>query len=85
VLDDGAVDSDQFKGRPDEDIFVSGETGDELLLVLRSQVFAYDDRLLGRRRVEGNCLRFVVALQLCFCFFIGGWAVALETSRCVVR
>jgi hypothetical protein len=41
---------------------------------LRSQVFAYYDRLLGRRRVEGNCLRFVVALQLRLCLFVRGWA-----------
>jgi hypothetical protein len=81
VLDDGATDSDQVEGRPGKDILVSGETGDEFLLVLRSQVFAFDDCLLGRRRVEGNYLRSVVALQLCLCMFVGGW----ETSRCVVR
>jgi hypothetical protein len=40
---------------------------------LRSQVFAYYDRLLGCRRVEGNCLCSVVTLQLCFYFFVGGW------------
>ena len=62
VLDDGAADSDQVEGRLGEDVLVSGETGDEFLLVLRSQVFAYNDCLLGRRRVEGNCLRSVVAL-----------------------
>jgi hypothetical protein len=74
VLDDGAADSDQVEGGPGKDVLVSGETGDEFLLVLRSKVFAYYDRLLGRRRVEGNCLRSVVALQLCLYFFVGGWA-----------
>jgi hypothetical protein len=74
VLDDGVADSDQVEGRPGKDVFVSGETGDKFLLVLQSQVFAYDDRLLGRRRVEGNCLRSVVALQLCFFFLVGSWA-----------
>jgi hypothetical protein len=74
VLNDGATDSDQVEGGPGEDVLVSGETGDEFLLVLRGQVFAYYDRLLGRRRVEGNCLRPVVALQLRLYFFVGGWA-----------
>jgi hypothetical protein len=36
VLDDGAANSGQVKGGPGEGIFVSGETGDDLLLVLRS-------------------------------------------------
>jgi hypothetical protein len=72
VLDDGATDSDQVEGRLGEDILISRETGDEFLLVLRSQVFAYDDYLLGRRRVKGNCLRSVVALQLCLFMFVGG-------------
>jgi hypothetical protein len=62
VLDDGATDSNQVKGRPGEDVFISGEMGDEFLLLLRSQVFAYDDYLLGRCRVKGNCLRSIVAL-----------------------
>jgi hypothetical protein len=74
VLDDGAADSDQVEGGPSEDVLVSGETGDEFLLVLRSQVFAYYNRLLGRCRVEGNYLRTVVALQLCFYLFVGCWA-----------
>jgi hypothetical protein len=74
VLDDGATDSDQVEGRPGEDVLISGEAGDEFLLVLRSQVFAYDDCLLGRRRVEGNCLCSIVALQLCLLMFISGWA-----------
>jgi hypothetical protein len=73
VLDNGAADSDQVEGVLGEDVLVSGETGDEFLLVLRSQVFAYYDRLLGRRRVEGNYLRSIVALQLRLYFFIGGW------------
>jgi hypothetical protein len=54
-----------------------GETGDEFLLVLRSQVFAYDDCLLGHCRVKGNCLRSVIALQLCLFMFVGGWAGSL--------
>jgi hypothetical protein len=74
VLDDSAADSDQVEGGPGEDVLVSGEIGDEFLLILRSQVFAYYNRLLGRCRVEGNCLRTVVALQLCLYFFVGGWA-----------
>jgi hypothetical protein len=78
MLDDGATDSDQVEGRPGEDVLVSRETEDEFLLVLRSQVFAYNDWLLGRRRVEGNCLRSVVALQLCLGIFVGGWADSLR-------
>jgi hypothetical protein len=74
VLDDEAADSDQVEGGPGEDVLVSGETGDEFLLILRSQIFAYYNRLLGRCRVEGNCLRTVIALQLYFYFFVGGWA-----------
>jgi hypothetical protein len=77
VLDDGTTDSDQVKGRPGEDVLISGETGDEFLLVLRSQVFAYDDRLLGHCRVKGNCLRSIVALQLCLFMLVGGWAGSL--------
>ena len=48
VLDDGAADPDQIEGGPSEDVLVSGEAGDEFLLVSRGQVFAYHDRLLGR-------------------------------------
>jgi hypothetical protein len=48
VLNDGAADSDQVEGGPSEDILVSGDTGDEFLLVSRGQVFAYYVRLLGR-------------------------------------
>jgi hypothetical protein len=77
VLDDGATNSDQVEGRPGEDVLIFGETGDEFLLVLQSQVFAYDDCLLGRRRVEGNCLCSIVALQLCLLMFIGSWAGSL--------
>ena len=82
MLDDCAADSDQVEGGPGEDILVSGETGDEFLLILRSQVFAYYNRLLGRCRVEGNCLRTVIALQLCFYFFVVGWAGRLGDSSC---
>jgi hypothetical protein len=62
VLNDGAADSDQVKGGPSEDVLVSGETGDEFLLVSQGQVFAYYDRLLGRGRIEGYRLHSVVAL-----------------------
>jgi hypothetical protein len=62
VLDDGATDSYQVKGKLGEDVLISRETGDEFLLVLRSQVFAYDDCLIGHCRVKGNCLHSVVAL-----------------------
>jgi hypothetical protein len=44
------------------------------LLVMRSEVFADDDRLLGRCLVEGNSLGPIVALQLCFFMLFGGWA-----------
>jgi hypothetical protein len=73
VLDDGGADSDQVEGGPGEDVLISGETEDEFLLILRSQVFAYYNRLLGRCRVEGNCLCTIVALQLCLEFFVRGW------------
>jgi hypothetical protein len=62
MLNDGAADSDQVEGGPSEDVLVSGEVGDEFLLVSRGQVFTYHDRLLGRRRIKGHCLRSVVAL-----------------------
>jgi hypothetical protein len=77
MLDDSATDSDQVKGRPGENVLISGETGDEFLLVLRSLVFAYDDRLLGRCLVKGDCLRSIVALQLCLFMLVGGWAGSL--------
>jgi hypothetical protein len=41
---------------------------------MRSEVFADGDRLLGCCLVEGNSLGPVVALQLCFVMFFGGWA-----------
>jgi hypothetical protein len=77
MLDDGATDSDQVEGRPGKDVLISGETGDEFLLVLRSQVFAYDDCLLGRRPVKENCIGSVVALQLCLLMFVSSWAGSL--------
>jgi hypothetical protein len=77
MFDDSATDSDQVEGRLGEDVLISGKTGDESLLVLRSQVFAYIDRLLGRCLVKGNCLRSIVALQLCLFMLVGGWAGSL--------
>jgi hypothetical protein len=74
VLDDGATDSDQVEGGPGEDVFIVGQTAKESLLVVRSEVFADGDRLLGCCLVEGNSLGPVVALQLCFVMFFGGWA-----------
>jgi hypothetical protein len=44
---------------------------------MRSKVFAYDDCLLGRCLVKGNCLCSIVALQLCLCMLVGGWAGSL--------
>jgi hypothetical protein len=41
---------------------------------MRSEVFADGNRLLGCCLVEGNSLGPVVALQLCFVMFFGGWA-----------
>jgi hypothetical protein len=77
VFDDSATDSDQVEGRPGKDVLISGKIGDESLLVLRSQVFAYDDRLLGRCWVKGDRLCSVIALQLCLFMFVGGWAGSL--------
>jgi hypothetical protein len=77
MFDDSATDSDQVEGRPGEDVLISGKIGDESLLVLRSQVIAYVDRLLGRCLVKGNCLRSIVALQLCLFMLVGGWAGSL--------
>jgi hypothetical protein len=62
VLDDGATDPDQVEGRPGEDVFVLGQTTEEFLLFMRSEVFAGGDRLLGRGLVEGDSLGPVVAL-----------------------
>jgi hypothetical protein len=44
---------------------------------MRSKVFAYDDRLLGRCLVKGNSLGPIVALQLCLFMLFGGWAGSL--------
>jgi hypothetical protein len=74
VLDDGAIDSDQVEGRPGEDVFIFGQTTEESLLVMRSEVFVDGDRLLGRCLVEGNSLGPIVALQLCLVMFFGDWA-----------
>jgi hypothetical protein len=41
---------------------------------MRGEVFADGDSLLGCRLVEGDSLGPVVALQLCFVMFFGGWA-----------
>jgi hypothetical protein len=62
VLNDGAADSDQVEGGPSEDVLILEETAYEFLLVLRGQVFAYDDRLLGRCQIEWNYLHSIVAL-----------------------
>jgi hypothetical protein len=62
VLNDGSADPDQVEGGPGEDVFVLGQTAEEFLLVMRSEVFADGDRLLGRGLVEGNSLGPVVAL-----------------------
>jgi hypothetical protein len=72
VLDDSVTDADQVECGPGEDVLIFGKAGDESLFVMRSKVFAYDDRLLGRCLAKGNCLCSVVALQLCLCMLIGG-------------
>jgi hypothetical protein len=77
VFNDSATDSDQVEGRLGEDVLISGKTGDESLLVLRSHVFAYDDRLFGCCLVKGNCLRSIIALQLCLFMLVGCWAGSL--------
>jgi hypothetical protein len=74
VLDDRATDSDQVEGGPGEDVFIFGQTAEESLLIMRSEVFADDDRLLGRCLVEGNSLGPIVALQLCLFMLFSGWA-----------
>jgi hypothetical protein len=74
VLDDGATDSDQVEGGPGEDVFILGQTAEESLLVMRGEVFADGDSLLGCRLVERDSLGLVVALQLCFVMLFGGWA-----------
>ena len=87
MLDDGATDPDQVEGRPGEDGFVLGQTAEEFLLVMRSEVFADGNRLLGRCLVEGNSLGPVVALQLCLVVLFVGWAdrrrdLALAVRQC---
>ena len=74
VLNDGSADPDQVEGGPGEDVFVLGQTAEEFLLVMRSEVFVDGDRLLGRGLVEGNSLGPVVALQLCLVVLFVGWA-----------
>jgi hypothetical protein len=74
VLDDGATGPDQVEGGPGEDVFVLGQTAEEFLLVMRSEVFADGDRLLGCRLVKGDSFGSVVALQLCFVMLSSGWA-----------
>jgi hypothetical protein len=73
VLDDRTTDSDQVEGGPGEDVFIFGQIAEESLLVMRSEVFADDDCLLGRCLVEGNSLGPIVALQLCLFMLFGGW------------
>jgi hypothetical protein len=62
VLNYGSADPDQVEGGPGEDIFVLGQAAEEFLLVMRSEVFADGDRLLGRGLVEGDNLGPIVAL-----------------------
>jgi hypothetical protein len=77
VLDDRAADSDQVEGGPGEDVLIFGQIGEESLLVMRSKVFAYDDRLLGRCLVKRNGFGPIVALQLCLFMLFGGCAGSL--------
>jgi hypothetical protein len=62
VLNYGSADPDQVDGGPGEDVFVLGQAAEEFLLVMRSEVFADGDCLLGRGLVKGNSLGLVVAL-----------------------
>jgi hypothetical protein len=78
VLDDGATDSDQVESGPGEDVFILGQAGEESLLIVRSEVFAYIDCLLGRCLVKRNSLGPVVALQLCLLMLFGSWAGRLR-------
>ena len=41
MLNYGSVDSDPIEGRPGEDIFILGQVAEELLLFMRSEVFAW--------------------------------------------
>jgi hypothetical protein len=77
MLDDRAADSDQVEGGLGKDILIFGQTREESLLVMRSKVFAYDDRLLGRCLVKGNGLGPIIALQLCLFMLFGGCAGSL--------
>jgi hypothetical protein len=45
---------------------------------MRSKVLAYDDRFLGCCLVKRNCLRPIIALQLCLFMPIVGWAGSLR-------
>ena len=74
MLNYGSVDSDPIEGRPGEDIFILGQVAEELLLFMRSEVFADSDCLLGRGLIEGDSLGPVVALQLCHVMLFIGWA-----------
>src|SRR5688572_9933420 len=74
VLNYGSADSDQIEGRPGEDIFILGQAAEELLLFVRSEVFADSDCLLGRGLIEGDSLGPVVALQLCLVVLLISWA-----------
>jgi hypothetical protein len=78
VFNNGATDSDQVEGGPGEDVLIFGKTGDESLLIMRSKVLAYVDRLLGCYLVKGDCLRPIIALQLCLLMPIVGWAGSLR-------
>jgi hypothetical protein len=69
-----SVFSDQVEGGLGKDVFIFGQTAEESLLVMRSEVFADGDHLLGRCLVEGNSLGPIVALQLCLVMLFGGWA-----------
>jgi hypothetical protein len=72
VLDDRATNSDQVEGGLGEDVFIFGQTAEESFLIMRSEVFVDDDRLLGRCLVEGSILGPIVALQLCLFMLFGG-------------
>ena len=74
MLNYGSADPDQVEGGPGKDVFVLGQAAEEFLLVMRSEVFADGDCLLGRGLVEGNNLGPIVALQLCLVMFFGDWA-----------
>jgi hypothetical protein len=85
VLDDSATDSDQVEGRPGKDVLISGKTGDESLLVLRSQVFAYDDLCFGVAWSRGTVFVPSLLYSCAFSCSLAVGRVALVTSRYVVR